>query len=58
MGMFATDQMRKIQAAVTDDNRIFTTLGIFICEILSQLKEKFISPARITGLNIYLDFEE
>jgi hypothetical protein len=58
MCMIAKEQLRRTQAKVSNDNGIYTTLGIFICELLRQLKEKFFGTARITGVNFYMDFEE
>lgn len=56
--MLANEQIRRTQATVSNDNGIYTTLGIFIGELLRQLKEKFFGTARITGVNFYMDFEE
>jgi hypothetical protein len=52
------EYLRSTLAEIRNDNGTFETLGNFICELIFRMKEKIFIPARISGLNFYLDFDE
>jgi hypothetical protein len=56
--MCGNEHMRSTPAAIRNDNGTYETLGNLICELIRRMKKKIFFPARIAGMNFYMDFEE
>ena len=58
MNILANEQMKSAQEL---ERKVIGTneqLRILFCELIAYLKRKMFAPGRISGMNIFVDFEE